>query len=1052
MNYLFKLTIAAVTIAVSSLQMQAQTKVVKGTVKDSKTKENLPGVTIVVPKTTIGVASDENGNFTITIPDSIKNVVVSSLGFTTKVVTISGESLNITLDADGILLKEMVVTALGVSKEKKSLGYNVSEVSGADLSRSGESNVIQGLASKASGIQVISSSGTPGASSKILIRGNSTFGENQPLVVIDGVPVDNETPSASAGDNPFNANLQGVSNSNRALDINPDDIESVTILKGPSAAALYGARAGHGAILYTTKKGKYKKGLGITFSTSVELSKVNKLPELQNKYAQGSNGNSFVTSDPGPDQLYGTADDVSNGTNQSWGPSLANAGLKGYDNTGNFFKTGVTYNNNLAIDGGSDKTMYRFSYSNYKNDGVIPNTWMKRNTVRLNAEHKLSDKLSVGTNISYANTQTQKPQNGSNLAGVMLGLLRMPTSFDIRDYQYAETGNNKTYYGVYDNPLYSVNKNTYKDNVNRVFGNTYINYKAASWLDINYKIGLDQYSQRSTQVYAVSSTGDDNSARYGQMNIDNLNHFQIYSDLLLTAKKTFKEKWNTSLTLGNNIWHTKNTDDFSRGRNMAVPGLYNLNNTSERYASNVITTSRTYAGFFDAAIDYKSAIFLGITGRNEWSSAYDQNKRSYFYPAVNTSIVISELVKLPKWFSFAKVRGAYAKVGLAPASYQNKTYYKQNALTDGFTNGNTFPYMGNVGYGVNNSLGSTNLKPEKQRGYEVGAEVKFFNGRLNLDVTYYDQKSSDVLLYRPIAPSSGANEVYTNSAEISNKGWEVAFSATPIEKKNFKWDINITWYRNVSKVLKLTDGVTEFNIESGFDGIGAYAIVGQPFGAFYGTTWQKTGDGKLIIDPSTGLPIIDPKNKNLGNAQPDWLSGIRNSFTYKNFYFTFLWDIRKGGKIWNGTRARLNSLGTSKESEDREHPYTIDGVYSTGVNADGTASYGSTANTTSITAKDYYRIYQGDPAFGGVTSTVIEDGGWVRLREVSLSYRINIKNKKFLQYIDLSISGRNLLLFTKYKGVDPETSLTGAGSNIQGYDYFNNPGTKSVFFGLKIGI
>lgn len=1046
-----RLSILFIFVAICG-SISAQTKVIKGTVKDSKTKENIPGVTIVVPKTTIGAASDENGNFTITVPDSAKNVVVSSLGFTTKVVAITGETLNITIDPDGILLKEMVVTALGVSKEKKSLGYNVSEVSGADLSRSGESNVIQGLASKASGIQVISSSGTPGASSKILIRGNSTFGENQPLVVIDGVPVDNETSVAAAGDNPFNANLQGVSNSNRALDINPDDIESVTILKGPSAAALYGARAGHGAILYTTKKGKYGKGLGITFSSSVELSKVNKLPALQNKYGQGTNGTTLITADPGPDQLFGTNDDVSNGTNQSWGPNLANAGIKGYDNTGNFFKTGITYNNNLAIDGGNEKTMYRFSYSNLKNDGVVPNTWMKRNTVRLNAEHKLSDKLSVGTNISYANTQTQKPQNGSNLAGVMLGLLRMPNSFDVRDYQYSETGNNKTYFGLYDNPLYSVKKNTYNDNVNRVFGNTYINYKAASWLTINYKLGLDQYSQRSTQVYAISSTGDDNSARYGQMNIDNLTHFQIYSDLLITAKKTFKEKWNTSLTLGNNIWHTKNTDDFSRGRNMAVPGLYNLNNTSERYASNYTTASRTYAGFFDAAIDYKSAIFLGVTGRQEYSSAYDQGQRGYFYPAVNTSIVISELVKLPKWFSFAKIRAAYAKVGLAPASYQNKTYFKQNALTDGFTNGNTFPYMGNVGYGLNNSLGSANLKAEKQRGYEVGAEIKLFNGRVNLDVTYYDQLSTDVLLYRPIAPSSGANEIYTNSASISNKGMEVAFSVTPIEKKNFKWDINITWYKNVSKVVKLTDGVTEFNVESGFDGIGAYAIVGQPFGAFYGTTWQKTSSGQLIIDPATHMPIQNPKNQNLGNATPDWLSGIRNTFTYKNLSFTFLWDIRKGGKIWNGTRARLNSLGTSKESEDREHPYTVDGVLSTGINADGTANYGTTANTSTITAKDYYRTYLGDPAFGGVTSTVIEDGSWLRLREVALTYRINMKNKKFLQYIDLSISGRNVLLFTKYSGVDPETSLTGAGSNIAGYDYFNNPGTKSLFFGLKIGI
>ena len=1035
----------------------AQTRNVSGTVKDAKSGETLPGATVFVPGTTIGVTTDADGNFTMTIPDSVKKVSVSFIGMKIKTVDAT-EKIEVALEGDAINLKETVVTALGVSKEKKSLGYNVSTVGGEDLTRSGESNVIQGLASKASGIQVISSSGTPGASSKIIIRGNSTFGENQPLVVIDGVPVDNTTSSASAGDNPFNPNLQGVSNSNRALDINPDDIESVTILKGPSAAALYGARAGHGAIVYTTKKGKYKKGLGVTYSTSVELSRVNKLPKLQNKYAQGTGGGvpgghpTYSTADPGPDQLFGTADDVSDGTSQSWGPSLESLGMTAYDNTGHFFKTGVTYNNNLSIDGGTDNTMYRFSYSNYKNDGVIPNTWMKRNTVRLNAEHKLSEKLKVGTNISYANTQTQKPQNGSNLAGVMLGLLRMPASYDIRNWQYDQTGYNRTYYSIYDNPLYSVNKNTYNDNVNRVFGNTYVSYNPLSWLDINYKLGIDQYSQRSTQVYAVSSTGDDNSARYGQMNFNNQNFMQIYSDLLLTAKKSFKETWNTSLTLGNNIWHTKTYTDFSRGRNLAVPGLYNLANASELYASNYIYAARTYAGFFDGSIDYKSKIFLGVTGRNEWSSAYDKGKRGYFYPSVNSSIVISELVKLPKWFSFAKVRAAYAQVGLAPTSYQNKTYYVQNPMTDGFTNGNTFPYLGNVGYGLNNSLGSSNLSPEIQRGFEYGADVRFFNGRLNLDVTYYDQKSSNVLLYRPIAPSSGASQVYTNSAQISNKGWEIAISATPIEKKNFKWDINITWYKNVSKVLKLADGVTELNVEDGFDGIGAYAIVGQPFGAFYGTKWQRTSDGKLIIDPSTGLPIQDPKNQNLGNAQPDWLSGVRNTFTYKNLSFTFLWDIRKGGKIWNGTKERLNSLGVSKESENREQTYTIDGVYATGTDANGYATYGSSANTTAISAKDYYRIYKGDPAFGGTTEYAIEDGSWLRLREVAISYRINMKNKKYIQYLDLSLTGRNLLLFTKYSGVDPETSLTGAGSNISGYDYFNNPGTKSFYFGLKVGI
>ncbi len=1037
----------------------AQSRVVKGTVKDSKTNETLPGVTVLVEGTTTATITNEKGEFTINVDGQGKKLILSSLGFATKVVAADKDVVDVSIEATTTSLKETVVTALGVSKEKKSIGYAVSEVKADEITKSGEQNVIQALASKAAGIQVTSSGGTPGASSKITIRGNQTFtGDNQPLIVVDGVPVDNSTNSASAGDNPFNPNLAGVNNSNRALDINPDDIESVTILKGPAAAALYGSRAGQGAILYTTKRGHFKKGMGITYSSSVEMQWVNKLPERQDKYAQGdwdySGGGAgvptFATSDPGPDQVYFTADDVAYGTSKSWGPTIASLGLKSRDNAKEFFQMGTTYTNNISVDGGNDNTMYRFSYSNVNDKGVVPNTYLKRNTIRLTADHKVTDKLTVGTNISYASTNTQAPQNGSNLSGVMLGLMRTPASYDLSDYKYGN-GFNKTYFAFYDNPYYSVYKNTYNSNVNRVFGNTNFVYKPLTWLDVTYRLGLDNYTDNNRQIFAVSSNGDDNSAAYGQINYDNYTKTSINSDLLVSARKNYGENIHSSLTVGNNINQIDGRDVFSRGRNLSVPDYYNLNNASERYASNSQVKTRGYAMFFDGAIDYKSKLFLGITGRNEWSSTFGTKKNNFYYPGVNTAIVISEMLHLPTWFSFAKLRAAYAESGISPSAYSAKTYYASPTYTDGFTNGVTFPYLGQNGYGISNTLGYDGLKPERVKGQEYGADLRFFNGRLNLDVTYYYQKTIDILLPRPIAPSSGFTALYANSGQMYNKGWEIMLTGSPVLTKDFKWDVSVNWAKNKSKVLKLAEGVDQVSIEAGFDEIGSYAIVGQPYGAFYGSAWQRNADGKLIINPSTGLPYIDPKSKNLGNPYPDWLMGIRNTFSYKKVSFSFLWDIRHGGKVWNGTGARLNNVGTSAASADREGSYVIEGVLGDGTtNADGYANATSTSNSVAIDGRDYWRSYMGDA--GGAVENAIQNGGWVRLRDVSVSYRLDLSSKsKCVQYLDFSVTGRNLLLFTKYKGVDPETSLTGAGSNLQGFDYFNNPGTKSIFLGVKLG-
>lgn len=1040
--------------------LQAQ-KLVKGKVSNADDAgEPLPGAIVVEKGTNNSTLSNLNGEFSITVKNAESIIVFSYLGMQSQELKADKEFLNVSMVLKGTM-NEVVVTALGVSREKKALGYAVSEVSGSDLVRSGESNVIQALSSKAAGIQVTGSGGVPGASSKINIRGNQTFtGNNQPLIVVDGVPIDNSTFTSSAGDYPYNGNLSGVNSSNRALDINPEDIESVTILKGPAAAALYGQRAGTGAIIYTTKKGKYKKGVGVTFSSSIEFQQVNKLPGLQEKYAQGyldANGNpQFETADPGPDKLFDTDDDVSYGVSSSWGPdisTLESQGIKSYDNNAAFFQTGTNFNNQIAIDGGTENTIYRFSMSNYKSSGIIPNSKLDRTTVRLTSEHRLNSKIKVGTTISYSNTQGVRPQNGSNLAGVMLGLLRMPASYDINNFQY-DNGNVQTYFGLYDNPLYTVYNNPYNDKINRVFGNTYMIADVTDWLNITYKAGIDQYSDQRRQIYDKSSAGDDNSLRYGQVNFDNVNNFQFYSDLLLNLKKDFGKDIHSNLTLGNNIWNSNFESNFSRGRDLIIDNFYNLGNAIERYTSNSQEKIRTYAFFFNAEIDWKSAIFLTITGRNESSSTFNSDKNNFFYPSTNLSIVLSELMSLPKWFSFLKVRGAYAQSGISPQPYRNKTYFTQPFFADGFTNGNSFPYLGQVGYGISGIKGNANLLPERVLGNEFGGEFKFFNGRLGLDVTYYNQKTVDILLDKPVAPSSGFDREYVNTGEMSNKGWELALTGTPISSKKFNWDISATWYRNRSEVTALAEGVEQVDIEEAFEDIGSYAVVGQPYGVFFGTSWQRNADGQLIIDPTTGLPIIDPERKALGNPYPDFLAGLRNTFTInKNLSISILWDFRKGGDIWNGTWARLNRLGRTSESADRNSPKIIEGVLATGFDDNGYAIAGTQTNNVEVSSYDYYRSYIGDA--GGAIESAIQDGSWARLRELSASYRFNFKpsksGKRVIQYIDFNATAINLLLFTKYKGVDPETSLTGAGSNIQGFDYFNNPGVKTFTFGIRAG-
>jgi len=1027
-------------------------RTITGKVTAREDGSTIPGVNIIVKGTTIGTVTDLSGNYKIQAPADIRILVFSLVGMKTREMELgASNTLDVVMEADIMNLDGVVVTAMGIKRETKALGYSVQSVQGDDLTRSSETSVIQSLSAKAAGVQVIGSAGTPGASSKILIRGNATItGNNQPLIVVDGVPIDNQTLSSTASDYPYNDRLTGVPNSNRAIDINPDDIESVSILKGPAAAALYGVRAGAGAIVYTTKRGKAAKGLNIDYSVNSVISQVSHLPGLQDTYAQGypdENGDPvYDVADYGPDQLFNTADDISWGTSQSWGPKLSALGITPVNNLENFFQTSTSFTHNLSISGGNDQTLFRLSASRLDENGVVPNTQFNRTSFRLTGDHVVNPRIKVGGTANYILSGGTKAQTGSNISGVMLGLLRTPASFDLLNpdgsYKYP-TGQQRQFFFLYDNPYWSVYENPLKDEISRIIGNVYTTIQPWKWLDITYRIGTDVYSDQRKMIYAIGSNEPPEPVGEVWENIKRFNEF--YSDLLISANVNLTEKIKGKVLIGNNLNSRVNQDLFSRGRRLSIPNYFNINNASNLYASEITDMERTAALFFDIGLEYNRMLYLSVTGRNEWASTFGREKNNFFYPSVSGSFVFSELLQEDKILSFGKLRLAYAQSGINPPTYSSLTYYTSPFITDGFTNGLNFPFLGMNGFGYNTIMGNPALKPERVAGKEIGLDIRFFNGRINFDLTYYNQKTTEAIITRPLASSTGFAQVYSNYGELENKGIEAVVSVTPVMTKAFQWDLSANFSRNRNEVLELAPGVNEVEIEVAMSEIGSYAIVGEPYGVFYGTRWKRDTQGRMVINPNTGLPFVEDLRANLGNPYPDWLLGFRNTFNYKGLEINALLDIREGGMIHNGTYGRLNRLGRSLESADREHTYVIPGVL-----GDDEGNPTSAENDIEISAIDYFQGYRGDG--GAAEEAFVQDGSWIRLRELGISYRLKpTKYIRFVQYVELSASARNLWVKTDYTGVDPETSLLGAASNLTGFDYFNMPGSKSYSFGLKVG-
>lgn len=1036
-------------------------KTVSGTIVDGDGL-TLIGANVTVPNTTIGTITDIDGNFSLSVPSDATQLQISYTGFETTMIDLDEKSNYSIILREGQILDEIVVTAGGLEKNKARVGYAIQNVDADEIVGARETNIVNALNSKVAGVQVTSSAGSPGASSSIRIRGSVSVNKsNQPLFVVDGVPIDNS--SGGIGNN-----TAGVDQSNRAIDLNPNDIESMTVLKGASATALYGVRAANGAIVITTKKGATGRPV-VNISTSYGFDQVNKLPGMQNTYAQGRFSGGVATY-RGPETAEG----------DSWGPLLSTLEYNGADDyffdsngalvptgMGNgvparaydpytFFKTGNTVDFNASVSGGTDAMRYYVSAGRLGQTGIVPNADFARTSFRANVDGDITDKLSFSVGGNFINSGGSRIQRGSNLQGVMLGLLRNTPTFDIgnglegqaaADFEGShvnEDGSQRSYrWGVYDNPYWTVNKNPANDNVNRIIGRAGLSYEINDWLRAGYTLGIDQYSERYNSAEDINNLGfggNDGSVIQAFAGNRDLN-----SDLTLGVNRNLSDDLSLNAIVGYNIFDTYYSQQRTDGTTLSAPGFYHISNASDLTASESISRKRIHGLYTTADLGYKSWAFLNLTYRNDWSSALPTESNTYASYSASLGLGITEMLDINNdYLDYAKLRFSYGVIGNDAPIYATTNVYNQAVASgDGFISGVEFPAFGTNAFERSTQLANSNLTPEKAITYEAGAEFKFFKGRLGADVTYYNTKSEDIILAVQLSSATGYTSAVQNSGSISNSGWEVILNAIPYRTNDFEWGIDVNFTTQDNVVEELAEGIDNVGL-AGFTSTSADLVPGLPYSVIYGTGFQRTEAGEMIIGDN-GWPLADPTRQALGDPNPDWTAGLRNTLTYKSLSISGLMDIRVGGDMWCGTCGIMNYFGTSDISaEERNDVVVFDGV----VNAGTADEPNYVPNTVAVplaygpaaSEGEFYRRRYG---FGGIAEMNIHDTSWLRLRELTVRYDLpsSILGDGSIQGVSIALTGRNLWLSTDYPGIDPETNLTGS-SNGYGLDYFNMPNTK----------
>lgn len=1024
---------------------------IKGKVTDEKGLP-VPGVNVIEKGSSNATMTNFNGDYSLNVKDGSAAILFRMMGYQTRELSLNGETLvNISLVPDQTALSEVVVTALGIKRTEKALGYSIATVKGSDLNTVKEVNVVNSLAGKVAGVNVVSAGSDPGATALITIRGQSSIAtDNQPLFVVDGVPVAHSLrPTSEVG-------RSSVDYGSPVADISPDDIESISILKGASAAALYGSRAGSGVVLITTKSGSSsKKGLGISFNSNAMYDQAWLFPHFQNQFGAGE-----------------YTDDPASNTTSAWGPRL-DAGTKHLqwnspldasgnpvptdwvshpDNAKDFYKTGATYTNNIAITGKNADGNYRLSYTNMSNKGIVPNTDLSRNTLNLAATYILHPKVKISTNVGYVNNKSDNRPSAYRESVTQM-VYSMPSNMSIKDLRnYWKPGRENIEQfspDDSDNPYLVAYEHTNGFDRNRLTGNVQAVVDITKDLSLMVRTGLDMYNEEHETKRPFSSK----RFKFGGYGVDHSYFKEQNTDFLLSYKKTLNQDWSFGLSVGGNQMNQTGRNSAQRTESLSIPGIYNISNARAGTITNTQYNSRkrinSLYGMGQAS--FKDMVFLDVTGRNDWSSTLPAQNNSYFYPSVSLSTVLTDVLKIKSGpLSFAKIRANWAQVG---------------SDTDPYQLFNTIPF--NQDWGdvkratIEFNLKNNFLKPEIATSYEFGGDLRFFSNRLGLDVTWYKTNKRNQIINIPTTIASGASNRLINAGNIQNSGWEIGLNAIPVQG-TFKWEINANFTRNENKVISLSEGLSEYSMGSA-DGDNIRYLIkeGTKIGDFYTPSYTKVPNGQYagaaLLDKTGHYIRNNSEYIKVGNYNPDFTIGLNNTFSYKNFTLNFLFDWRKGGNFYSYVVKSLINAGLTDNTlagrdaqtgglswVDSQGMQRHDGMIIPGYVANGDGTYSE--NKVVIAAADFY-----NNTYNKYYERLTYSASFLKLREASITYVFgkNVLGKLPVSNLSISLIGRNLYTWTANGlGYDPETTMSVTEGFKLGVGHWTLPGTRS--FGFKL--
>lgn len=1017
---------------------------VTGIVTSAEDNSPLPGVSVLVKGTQVGTITNIDGSYSLNVPGTDAMLEFSFVGMDTKEILV-GESttIDVVMTSEYLNLDEVVVTAVGITRTEKSLGYKVSTVGDDELNSVRETSVLNSLSGKVSGVRINQQSGTVGGSSKIIIRGaNSLGGNNQPIFVVDGMPIDNTFFEAENIEGTLSSITGNVDVGNRASDISPDDIASISVLKGAAATALYGARAKNGAIIITTKRGKAGT-TQVQINSSYRWDTPLKLPEFQNEYAQGSYGNYDLKF------LNGWGPEISEVQDQLFldfkGDSVR---LQAYpDNVNDFYETGFTTLNSIGISGGDEKSDYRLGFSNNMQNGIVPESKFRKNSVTLNAGRQFNDRLSARASLNYVTTSSEgRPAQGSNsmniLSSKINGLPRVVSIDDVKENYVDEFGNQIALDGdkSVNNPYWIIYNNKFTNELERMIGSADLSYKVAPWLTLSNRVGTDFYNEYRRQVTKKGTLG----RLDGAFTTYNLYNRVFNNDLMATANFSFNNDLSLRIIAGHNIFEQERRRTIVTGQDLVMDDLYRFGNAKSTSPDNYNSLKRLMGIYGDVGINYKSILFVNITGRNDWSSTLPVENNSYFYPSISSSFIFTELIPDNNILSFGKLRLSWANVGSDEEPYQldfqysaANTYYAQFSL-----NGN-FPHGGVVGVTGPRIYPTADLQPQNASTIEIGTDLRFFTNRIGLDFTYYHTLTTNQIISIDIPLSTGYFSRNVNVGAVSNVGFEADLHLALLRKSNgVNWNLDINYNRNTQVVEELSEGLSEYQLTGGWSGLQIKAAPGEEFG-LYGTAWKRNDNGDIIINPNTGLREITPGQR-FGDIYPDWIMGINNTFSYKGFDLNFLVDIRQGGVFYSGTVGNLRSTGLAIETaENRGQSFIDQGVLEQG---DGTYL----PNDVPVQSmQDFWAHYS---AISNTEGNIF-DASYVKLREVRISYSLptDLLSETFIDGLRVGVEARNLWIIKDYlPHVDPELNFFGPAAVGEGVEFNSIPSVRSYGVNLML--